>query len=742
MSLGIKSLWRAQGCITRINGLSLIPREQRNPLYQELSLPRWISTGRRVTKMDLLRKIATDGSLKKRKSKSHFIRVMRKQVIKTSSRLPPKATELVKQAVRYPTKEETRRSLRKSRRSAARQHIYDSEHEASSERFFSGWQSTFDLMFRNTVDISEILYFQIIIGRGVAAEARAILSEPDTHISQIGRRNESIVRIEETNLGNGELVLSLSGSEDSVRKTLLDIVGVVGKITAVRVSDPNIETLLSSLWKGTTGKRPEILLFGDGEVAVDDKTLTVQPFSNSTNYKTYRLKRRANNVNRPAKWTQDSFEKYVASLVYARVPPHRARVLYPNFPDHQETVVSLLTALFTAEHTRQAASLSALKMAIEFIESRGGGFRQASRTIFNQAELLGLPMDTEIFNIFLISASKAGDLAGFHSIVRAMLRKGYTPQGRSWIAFLEMIQSPAIKRYIVTMLKHKGLNHNSSTLCAIGRQMAIIDLGRKISADFDMQTFIDKQDKKYGPRWLDTISVNRLMDVLGAHKNWDACNVLLDHIYATGITSPNAVTLNTILIHMTNFALRIPLMKSIFTRWPKLVPNPDTYHILFRAAWTRNYPNTLRVVFRHAALARRTTPKMRYVLTGLLMQDINPSGRRALLKTWEDVIFGQAELAEARAAHLDNLEAVHLIHIYVREAQGMTFKDAFIENLSEALEMDETIHQLLRNGLIVKPSAEVRESLTVPLPLIKYSTKAQAKSRGARQKQVDSSQGG
>ncbi|KAI8966570.1 hypothetical protein F5Y11DRAFT_308595 [Daldinia sp. FL1419] len=717
MSLGIKSLWRARGYTTRAGGLSLIPREQSNPLYQESNLSRWASVVNKDTKTELTSNDATN-ELLKGKSQSFFTRVIRKRVIKKRSGFQPKVSELVKRPIRYPIKKESRRSLRKHRNSAARQHLYDSAREASSKPL-SSWHSTFDFMLRHTIDIREILHFQVIIGKGVAAEARRILSEPDTHISQICRRNESLVRIEETNPDNGELILSLSGSEDSIRKSLLDIVGAVGKITAVRISNQTLGSLLLDVWKGATEKRPEIRLLGDGEVAVDDKTLTVHAsLSNSAKYKGYRLTKRADQINRPTEWTQDSFEKYVAALVCGQVPTHLARSLYPEFPDHQETVVSLLTELFTSEHTRSGTSLSALKMAINYIESRGSGFRQASRTIFNQAEMVNLSMDAEVFNIFLVSASKAGDLDGFNSILRAMVRKGYPPQGRSWVAFMEMIQSPAIKRYIVARLRTKGLNRNPSTLCAIGKQMAIIDLERHISTEFNVKAFVHEQNKKYGSRWLDTITTNRIIDVLGAHKNLDACNALLDLLYTTGITSPDDITLNTILTHTKNFAQQLAFMKSILERWPKLSLRADTYHILFRAAWERRYPNMLRVIFRYAVLARRTTPKIRYTLTRLLAQEDNLSNRRGFLKAWEDVIFGQTELAEMRAIHADSLRVVHMIRKYVEQAQDKKLKDEFIDKLEEAIEMDMTIHQLLKDGMIQNSSASVRESLSVPLPLV------------------------
>lgn len=649
------------------------------------------------------------------KTPSSFIRALRKRVIKMRSGFNPKESALVKQPLRHPNKHESWRSLRQRRRSAARQHLYDSMHEADPKPAHD-WRSTFGFMMRHTPNIGEILNFRVIIGKGVATEAREALSEPDTHISQISRKNESTIRIEEVSPENGELILSLSGSEDSVRKSLLDIVGIVGKITAVRISDPTWEALLLDVWIGARAKRPGIRLLGNGEVAVDDKTMTVQtPLSNATKYKDYLLTRRADEIIRPSVWTKNSFEKYVAALVHGRVPTHLARSLYPTFPDHQQTVVSLLLDLFTSDLAKSAISASALKMALDFLESRGGGFRQTSRSILNQAELSNMPLDAEIFNIFLVSSSKAGDLDNFNSILRMMVRKGYPPQSRAWVAFIEMVQNPVVKRYIAAKLRRKRLDRNPSILRAIGRHMAVIDLEHRLSPTFDLQGFIDDQNKKYGIGWLDTITLNRILNLLGAHSTLDACNDLVDLAQTNRLAAPSVVTLNTMLTHSKALAPQIAVLQSMSTLCPKLVPDAVTYHLLFRSAWTRRCPNSLRVIWRYAALARQTNSKMRYALTKLLNQEHNLSERRALLKTWEDVIFGQAELAEIRASHSAELKAKHLISKYLEQAKGMKPRVSFATKLEEALSMDRKIHQLKKEGTFM--SSSMRESLTVELPL-------------------------
>lgn len=592
-------------------------------------------------------------------------------------------------------------------------------------------------MLRHTRTVGETLNFRVIIGRGIAAETYRLLSEPDTNLAEICRRNESLIQIEEISSENGELILKLTGSEDSVRKSLIDIVGLMGKITAVRVSDPSWESLMLEVWRGATEKRPGIRLIAAGEVAIDNKTMTVQTsvskFTEYKHYKHYSLTKRADEIARPTEWTKVSFGEYVAALVRGRVPSHLSRSLYPDGPDHQGTVVSLLLDLFTSEKSRSAASLSALKLAINFIESRGSGFRQASRSIFNQAESLNLPMDAEIFNAFLVSASKARDLNGFDAILKTMVRKGYALQGGAWVAFLAMIENASVKSYIAAKVRVKRLTRNPSVRRAIGRQMAMLDLERHLSTtEFDIKQFIKVQNKRFGIGWLDTMTLNRIFHVLGTHGQLDACNALWDLVCTERIASPDAVLLNTMLTHTRTIIEKVETVRSILSRYsmPWLQPNRTTYHLLFRAAWTRRYPNMLRVIWRYSALVGLTNPKMRHAMTILLREERPSSARRALLKSWEDVIFGQAELAEMRTCHSDKLNATHMATKYVDQAGGMRPSDPFATKLAEALAKDRKIHKLLKEGTIVSPS--MRESLTVEIPLKAEKPEKQKKPKAVR----------
>ncbi|KAI2464441.1 hypothetical protein F4781DRAFT_413013 [Annulohypoxylon bovei var. microspora] len=713
MSLGINSLWRARILKVHIGGFSPIPREQYNPLFLQRSSPRqWYST-------PIVREVVVNEP-SKHLSQSSFDNKLRRRLIRRRSNSELVEPALVKFPVQYRTGRLSRKSLRQYQRGVANQILFDAAREISGKPL-STWRTTLAFMLLVTPSHGEVLNFRVIIGKGVSAEARQILSGPDTHISEICRRNECFVQIENSVTKDEQLIFTLSGSEISVRNSLRDIIGVVGAITAVRISDPASQRLLLDVWKEAVERRPETRLLRSGEAGetvVDDKTITVKASLSNTHtiYKPYRLIQRADDIGRPISWTKTSFEEYVAALVHGEVPTSLARSLYPNYPDHQQTVVSMLVNLFTSRNTRHAISLSATKMALRFIGSCGHGFRRESWTIYTRVRQLHMPLDAEIFNIFLVNASKDKDINTFNRILRLMVRRGFPPQSRAWVAFLVMIQRPAAKRYIVAKLMAKNLDHNPMILRAIGREMAMVNLESRLSAapsaTLDIEKFVDKMNDAFGSGWLDVVTLNKILDLLSMRNRLDACKVLLSVVHSTQCTLPDAVTLNTMLSRVNGFAKQMEMLQSILTRWPRLIPDAVTYHLLFRMGWTRRYPNMLRVVWRYAVLSDKTSSRMRHTLSKLIRQTENPSNRTAFLKGWEGVIFGQKELAETRLTQPDILEVRYMMPKYVTHARGMRPAVNFGDKLKEAISMDVKIHQALKEGKM----AEIK-SHTVDIPL-------------------------
>ncbi|KAI0601663.1 hypothetical protein F4775DRAFT_540922 [Biscogniauxia sp. FL1348] len=743
MSLGVKLLWRAQSCTRCVKGLSLIPRESHSRLFlhQPNTSPRWLSTSRGVRKPSpdtSLPQVAEATSPDEDAASldtvpfSPLRRQILRQIIKTRSKLDPPQPALIKRARTYPTKHKSLGSLRKQQQNVARQILHDQSRKARETNDTAlpshDWRATMDFMLRHTPKFGEALEFKVVIGKGAAEDAREVLLGPDTNLRHICRKHSCDIRVEDTSLHGGDvLVLTLSGPEVSLRKAMLELVRLVGKLTAVRSLDAAGETLLSDVWEGPSPIRLPIKLLTRGEADVGDTTMTVSRDSvgglsatADPRYKKYRLEQRADHIPFPTEWTKISFEGYVAALVYGQIPTHLVRKLYPTGPTHQETVVSLILDVFALEQARSAISVSALKLALKYIQSKELAFRPAARALFHRAELLHLPLDTEIFNAFLTGASRVGDLDGFNSMIRTMVRKGIFPHSHSWLAFLEMIKDPKIKRYIINKMRAQGLNRLPSVLTVMGRHMALIDLEHYLSdasANFDAQLFVEEHDKKYGIEWLDTITLNKILDILGNHEKLEACQGLLESIHSTGRAVPDTYTLNIMIHHSRKIKQKIDIIGSMTAQWPSVRPNDVTYQEMFQAAWKQRLPNMLRVIWRYALLVRATTPKMRTSLVGLVRQERSLSKQRALLKAWEDVIFGQAELQEMQKVQPpEDLHRTHMVEIYLKGFQDMRARENLATKLQEAYDMDMKIHRLIKEGTVM--STSIRESLSVDIPLV------------------------
>ncbi|KAI0479791.1 hypothetical protein F4859DRAFT_449923 [Xylaria cf. heliscus] len=769
MSLGISSLWGARSRIRLVQGLSLVPRGSQNLLFAsriqgrywlsssagppsreppspERPSPEWPSLEGAAKPPDfweLFEEAAeTDEADKadkadkapRRKSNRtpphpHSIRAM----VTEAQEPDPHAGVLIKRAISYPNPQASARSLQKHKLSVRTQVRYTQIRNAFG-KYAHNWLTTLDLLIRHSPKFGEVIDFKVGIGREAAAGALANLSELDTNLWQIQQRHRCKIHVESGFHDDKPLILSLSGTDVSVRESLLDIVSAVGQVTGVRVMDPTLEISSPEFWKSSSQGQLPIQLLGQEESASEGTILTVYGHNGRSMkpalypaYEQYQLTMRADEIPRPVAWTKTSFENYVAQLVFAQVPTRLHKSLYPDGLDHQSTVVQLLTQLFTSEDTRSALSVAALKHALRYMQSRLI-FREQSRILYNRAQLLHLPLDAEVFHIFLTNASKAGDLDTFNNFLRAMRRKGLYMRAETWIAFLGMIQDPQIKYYVMRKMRSHGLDRLQPVLKELGRENVLLVLERRADSEINMVDLLEAQDKQYGLSWLNNITLNKMIYILSARGNLRACHELLDLVSINQRVKPDQHTLNTMISNTRSIPEKIALL----SRWPGLEPDVVTYHILMQVAWRKGLPNMLRVLWRYAEFAGLVSVHIRYTLTKLMRPEANPSKHMAYLKAWEDVIFGRSELAASRL--LDSNPGpmtARLMLNYVKDAGDLRPIVPLGSKLGEAYDLDLTIRKLHKEGAEISPA--LRESLTVNMSLgskVKDSKTKSSKTKG------------
>ncbi|KAH9900324.1 hypothetical protein F4778DRAFT_741205 [Xylariomycetidae sp. FL2044] len=750
MSLGVQLLWRAQYCAARVKELSLIPREPLKSTYRyafhtgrswhsagmadsELPTPTTPTANTSTTKTHPstadVRNIADPEDVSRSKS-AHRRSTLRK-IIRQRSQAGPTSSEasaLTRPFLNYPDKLKSRRSWVRHCRSAATQYLDEHFREAMS-RPLNDWYSTLAFLLRHTPRFGSIVDFQIVIGREIAAKAREALSGIDTSLGDIRRRYQCVLRVEESNPGDERLLMSLSGSETSVRASLLEIVRIVGELTVRRAPDSDLDKLLADAMGNPGPGRLPVRFLSDGQLAAGEDIMTVERTFDGARlssfqprrYRDYKLTRRPDEIIPPSMWTKLSFEGYVAALVHGKIPTHEIRRLYPRDSDPQHNVVSLLVDTFTNPQTQTAISVSALKMALKFIQKKGRGFRPAARTLLLQAESFNLPLDAEVFEMFIRGAAESGDLDGFNSVLRLMIRKHFLPRIHTWHAFLDMIREEIPKRFILGKMAEMGLDRSETARQLMTRQIATFDLERELtSEELNIEAFIYARDLRNGEKWLDTWTLNKLLNTLMAHNQRQASQELLDFVHTRRRAMPDASTMNTLISHTSSMKQQIAALHLMQSRWSHLQPDTITYDLFFQFAWKKGMPNMLRVLWRYGALARTMSSKWRQRLLWQLSEEHSLSAKRAFLKSWEDVIVGQKELSEARASHGGRLAHRKVYTKYVNDNDNNRVRprESLATKLDEAYDLDIQIRRRVKEGQIITASMKEKE-LTVDIPLEK-----------------------
>lgn len=316
----------------------------------------------------------------------------------------------------------------------------------------------------------------------------------------------------------------------------------------------------------------------------------------------------AHQIRQPDDWTPVSLERYVAALTNGRPPYHLAPKLYPqkrawtrkqvggssgnaiksslvadgNAPlsasdiepgtsmaggnpilnSHVYTVVNLLLSLFHNEAVRHALSMSAFKMALAFMCKHGETYRPEVRSLFERAESVSVPMDTETFNILLASQVKTQDLRNFGATLALMNRRGMKPDLTTWLLFMRLFESEEVKRHILRTMhasRHDLLDFPDA-LRSIAQEMVEYDAWRAVlqrkqqetereqiqnqgrqgvpksqltaqeqeqAASIFVDEFIVHQSEKYGSGWLSRVAANRILEVFGSHGLFPECMAFL-----------------------------------------------------------------------------------------------------------------------------------------------------------------------------------------------------------------------
>jgi hypothetical protein len=319
---------------------------------------------------------------------------------------------------------------------------------------------------------------------------------------------------------------------------------------------------------------------------------------------------RADKVPRPSTWTSESFGLYVQHLISIKMTTHLQKFLYKPGEYHTNVVVDILKALFVDPECRTAISAAAFNDALGYLEKHSA--IDVVRDLFVHMEMQNLKMNIETFNILLRGTAKSKSLGNFQYIFLLMLRRGYTPNADTWLAFMSLIDDFEIKLHILKSMKSKELLRDPRTQKNVCRNFVSMEISNSLDDNMTHEQFLQHMVDRYGQDWLTKDSANRILDALGSRGLISRCWDFFEFMHTKDV-KPSDVSIGTVLDHCKKQRNAEGAIE-IIRRYSSLFgfdPSEDVYNKLFKFAWNNRLPCVARIVWRYATLNAATTYGMR-----------------------------------------------------------------------------------------------------------------------------------
>jgi pentatricopeptide repeat protein len=227
-------------------------------------------------------------------------------------------------------------------------------------------------------------------------------------------------------------------------------------------------------------------------------------------------------------------------------------------------------------------------------------------------EMQSLKMNTETFNIMLRGAAKSKSIGNFHHIFWLMIRRGYSPNADTWLAFIRAMDNPQIKAHILKGMQSKELLHDPRIQKEVVEEFIEMDVTSSLDNNTVHEQFVTQMVDRYGQDWLTTDSANRIIDALGVRGLISRCGDFLEFMHSKDVKLSEASIL-TVLHHCEKQDNPQGALE-IIRRVSSLIdfrPTEAIYHSIFNIAWEARLHCVARVVWHYACLNAATTYLMR-----------------------------------------------------------------------------------------------------------------------------------
>lgn len=349
------------------------------------------------------------------------------------------------------------------------------------------------------------------------------------------------------------------------------------------------------------------------------------PWKNRSGFQRRIRQRRADEIERPEEWNAVTFRNYVDDLTTSSVDRLMQRQLYGGKTTHVQAVAKVLGRLFEDVGRKEIITPGACSAAIEFFNKHS--MISKARVVFNQLENLLIDIEPETVDVMLRGTAAQKDLHNYTYVLRTMLRRGFKPNGWTWVALLMAVDSSEVRKVIIDEMRTRKLLKEKPIM-----KKAVVLTIRDEWSNFqnsgldDVASFLTTMDSRYGKnQWLSVSACNNLLHELGRTKDMKEVMDLVDILIDRGLT-PDEVTLTT-LITLCSLQYQHDTIINLLRRFHHLPLSKIAYGCMFKLAWNGRMYNCAKVIWRSACINAVASFQMQSVVQHSLLESISSSSK-------------------------------------------------------------------------------------------------------------------
>ncbi|KAI4209591.1 MAG: hypothetical protein LQ351_007488 [Letrouitia transgressa] len=311
---------------------------------------------------------------------------------------------------------------------------------------------------------------------------------------------------------------------------------------------------------------------------------------------------RAEEIPKPAVWTQSTFLLYVRNLAYSSVTRKVHKEIYKGGEEHCLEVAYTLERLFYNDDMKNCMSVASFDEGLKFF-CRHRMIHRA-RSIFNHMQILGMDIHPSTYEIMLRAAAQLKDLHNLIFHLDMMISHGVMPTQSAWVNLLRTLEDGQVRLQIVQMMHKRNLIRNKD----IAKEVAFIVARDKIvshlNAGKSPRTFFADMNAEFGSGWLNGYIGAIILEEVGSRRSISDAFEMLQVITDYGINGDERMLIRLLnLCKLTeNHALALELV-SLFELNYGVRPTFRIMNILFQQAWASRHYNFVKALWQYSCLS-------------------------------------------------------------------------------------------------------------------------------------------